>query len=112
MKNVNDDDDDDNDETEDEYIFINSDKKIYICVKCDRYIIHIKGNFSTNNNNSNIYCPLCHYPFLCNVFASEAKIYFNPSRSDKTTRFIGGDYSTIGIRHYSKKIVRSIDVYA
>ena len=70
----------------DEYICVNN-NKIYFCINCNRYIIHVKGNFLNNNH-----CPNCFYPFLHNVFVTEAKIYFNPRKSDTTTiRYVGNN---------------------
>ena len=93
-----------NNNNNNEYIYINNnDQKIYICVKCNRYIIYIKGNFSNNNN-----CPHCHYPHLHHVFASEAKIYFNPKDSDRptATKIFGKNYR---MRYFSKKNIQNMD---
>lgn len=77
------------------YIFLNNNEKIYFCAKCVRYIIYIKGKEIFK-------CPICHYAFINNIFIDEAKIYFNPQRSDQ--RFIGNEL--IGIRYFSTKLYK------
>ena len=88
---------------ENEYIHIPVYIRKYFCLKCNNYIIFMKG--TTNHS-----CPNCYRPSIQNVFIDEAKLYFNPSTANKNIRYIRqNDTPTVAIQYYSRKIISNMD---